>query len=217
MRILSVVLFCLLFSSNLFAQEEFVAKVITPTSTGSCVIISKLYEIEEGWLGYGATAYHVISDVDINNSELLEKSRPLPTFKIEYQNGRTCSTASVVEYDKKNDLAIIQTWIPKDMPTCKLWDETTDGEVTIAGYPFGELSTKKGKYLRSIKTSHYCDIMVNPGYSGGGLFRGKDLIGIIQGGWLWEKDENNKSSTWPTKTCSQDPINILLNKINSRK
>lgn len=188
-----------------FSQEEFVAKLFTPDGgTGSCVVIEKTNVTDQGYDGLVVTAHHMVYS---EKTKIVYKN-----VKIEYQNGRTCSSAFPVFLDPDNDMAIVRTWVPTDHPVCNL-SEDPDGELCMVGYPFGKLKQAKGNFLRLFvapeTSTLYSDIPCNPGYSGGGLFKGKDLVGVVSGGWFWYNTEvggKTELTTWPLKTCSMAPV-----------
>lgn len=186
------------------AQSESVAKVLIPDgSSGSCVVIQKIKQSEGGWLGIAATAWHVV----VNH----KTGVPYEGLKTEYKNGRTASCYAIL-FDKESDTAIICVWIPDEIPVVEMADPTND--VTLHGYPFGQIGELRGKYLRTFGDSHFCDILVAPGFSGGGVFNSdQKLCGIISGGWFWiQNTDSGKTATWPTRSGTIANIREMLAK-----
>lgn len=193
----------LIFSSFCFGQQEFVAKIINEDgSSGSCVAIKKLQDYSGGHINVLATANHVVDGSQ--------------KFVVEYQDGQRCKSGFFSVADKDNDISLIVAWSPKEVPICEL-ELNPNGQLSICGYPYGFLQKQEGNFLKKFENSIYSDIITMPGYSGGGLFKGKKLVGIISGGWFWIKERNSeKKATWPLKCGSSDVIINLLNEINKK-
>ncbi len=201
---LRTALIFVMLASTCMAQKESVARVDVSQGSGSCVVIKIGEPVADGFYGEAITAYHVVCDDT--------------TFKVSYFNGRSCSNCSLIRSDKKNDIALIRVWTPKDVPAVEIGDVEIDDDVSIIGYPFGNFGTRDGRVLNirvhGEEYSLYAHIHVQPGYSGGGLFKKGKLVGNVSGGWFWDKDDRASSesrpSSWPTKTCGPTPIRNLL-------
>lgn len=194
----SLSLFLALFlAASSFAQDRSVALVELPDgSTGSCVVIDRYKQVDDGWLGYAVTAAHVTEGRTI--------------IRVKYLNGRSSSNCPVIVSDKNLDLSIVQVWCPEEALPVQIADNETFDEVTLLGYPSGEFGSLRGRFLHKINGSTYSDIFVRPGFSGGGAFADGKLIGCISGGWMWMRDEEDRQATWPTRAGGVEGIKRLL-------
>lgn len=184
------------------AQSDSVAKVLIPGGgSGSCTVVKKIKPLENGWLGIAATAWHVAYN--------RETGAPERMLRVFYKNGQSCSGVYPISADKGTDTAIICTWIPDEVEEVPLWDGGPPEMVTLHGYPYGEVGSTGGKYLRTFQNQHYADILVAPGYSGGGAFADGKLFGVISGGWFWEQHEG-KTITWPTRSGAAGMIREMI-------
>jgi S1-C subfamily serine protease len=197
---LAIVLF---FSLNLFGQEKSVALVERPDrGSGSCVVIDRYQQKDGGWLGYAVTAYHVVEG--------------FPSVRVKYLNGRSSSQCAVVATNKAADLAIIHVWAPDEAEPVEIQTEGPIDDVVLLGYPAGKYGVLKGKNLRKLGDNLFADILVRPGFSGGGAFTGDGkLVGCISGGWLWLRDEEDRQATWPTRAGGSQAIKVLLDGVKS--
>jgi len=170
---------------------------------GSCVVVDREYDSDEGYVGLAVTAHHITGD-SVNSK-----------FKVLFFNGRTCSDARLITTDASSDLAVIRTWVPIEVQPAPIAAEDSNGIVEIIGYPFGSPGKLNGVKLRTIECWHMSDIEVNPGFSGGGAFREHQLVGVISGGWFWLKDCNGKQATWPTRSGGLGSVKSILEKAKS--
>lgn len=193
-----------LLASQACAQQQSVAMLTEPSGgTGSCVIVEREQDSDGGYVGLAVTAYHITGD-SVNSK-----------FKVLYFNGRSCSDARLLATESRSDLAVIRTWVPLEIPVATIAAEDGYGVVEIIGYPFGQPGKLNGVKLRTIECWHMSDIEVNPGFSGGGVFRNQQLVGVISGGWFWLKDCNGKQATWPTRSGGLDAIKGIIAKAKS--
>lgn len=169
-------------------------------STGSCVVAERLQPSAEGYLGLALTAHHVTGD----NTQA--------THKVTFRNGRSCSDARVLASDAKSDIAVLVAWVPADIPPVEIAVIDSGGDVELVGYPLGRYGTLRGAKLRDIEGWHMSDILVVPGFSGGGAFTGGELVGIVSGGWFWTRDDAGRQATWPTRCGGTDAIRRLLSR-----
>lgn len=158
-------------------------------AVGTGVVIGKKEDKGDGYLGYVATAYHVVQN-GFN-------------IRIKFFNGVESKDAVVLGdaathiLYAESDVAILLAWIPKEVKPVEIGEvlELSD-ELLLVGKPkvFREY---KGKLLKRNKHKIYIDAEVSPGDSGGPIFKDDKLVGIISGGWFWLERTDETLRTWP--------------------
>jgi hypothetical protein len=143
-------------------------------------------------------------------------TKGVSSVRVKYLNGRSASECPVIATDEPRDLSIIRVWCPEEAEPVPIIEDDPAGDVTLLGYPAGKFGSLQGKFLRKINGSTYSDILVRPGFSGGGAFVDGKLIGCISGGWMWTKDEQERQATWPTRAGDAEGIRKLLEIARSR-
>lgn len=191
----------LLLSAASYAQDS-VARLVNPDgSSGSCVLLEKTNQLEDGWIGLAVTASHVVKGV--------------ATFRVEYNTGRKSGGCFTLVDNKEADLAIIRVWAPDDVEPAQLHEGDIQGEVVFIGYPSEGRGRTAGRFLRLLDKNVFSDAVLRPGYSGGGAFSGGKLVGCISGGWLWLREEN-RQVTWPARAGSYAEIARMLEEARRR-
>jgi hypothetical protein len=209
------ILITLLLCSPLSAHSP-VFKLLGPDGQGSGVVVHKVKPTEGGTLSLAATAQHVIcrSDGETVNTE--------PVFIAEFANGLKAKRCSYAAQDKPHDLALIWVICPDDIPhadiaaTSQLLPEINadlnpSGEITaeFIGYGHGSLRINLGKASFRHKGIIQSDATLMGGQSGGGMFIGNRLAGIISGGNEWYKTPP-KPVTWPARCADAELIPGLI-------
>lgn len=200
--ILSILLLLVVQSAGLCQHEAVGLLTRDDGASGSCVVVEKYQKLDDGWLGYAVTAHHVVeSSVAV---------------KVTYFTGRRAMNCPVVASDKAADLAIIRVWVPDEVVPVEVDTEVNRGDLVLFGYPSGVFGKLGGSYLRSNGTNIYLDILVRPGFSGGGVFRERKLVGCISGGWFWTTDEEGRQATWPTRAAHGRAIADILKRAKQK-
>lgn len=197
----SALLVALLLCGPLAAQPDMATALVVRSDggSGSCVVVDRTAKLDDGWQGLAVTAYHVVEGQS--------------SVRVKYRSGRSCSLCAVVAFSREADVAIIRVWMPDDVLPVELTADVPVGGVLLLGYPGGGgQDSLGGGFLRRLGDYQYFDILVRPGFSGGGVFSGDKLAGCISGGWLWTKDERGRQATWPTRAASGRVIAELLDK-----
>lgn len=132
---------------------------------------------------YGYTALHVVQEVP---------SR----FRIRWANGTTIKQCQVV--DRWVDADVAKVWIdaPSDVepvPLATEWDTAWSIDIDGNRVEFKHCWTERGR--------EYFDYSPRAGESGGPVFSGRELVGIVSGGWFWsdQMDESGRKYTWPLR------------------
>ena len=198
MKAINSILLWLFLGSLGFAQPELATALVqrSDLSTGSCVVIERLGEMNGGFRGLAVTAYHVVEGT--------------AGVRVVYARGGAALECHTLAFDKDADLAIIDVWFPSYVEPVELADIVDKRDVLLVGYPMGGYDTLRGRLLRWFPPNVYADINVRPGFSGGGMFDGDRLVGCISGGSFWIKDDEGRTATWPTRAGSVFDIRRLL-------
>ena len=183
--------------------------------TGVLLYVDKNVQEGDGYLGYCATAQHVI-----------EQSKSRNHIKVEYQNGAVATECQVVLQNEAMDVAILWVWVPKGMPAAQLaTKKIIRGQavefVGLGGRSGFEQGLRHFVGIASAPTSNrkiYADQTLLPGDSGGPIFnRQRQVVGIISGGWFWWGDDriptdsgNQFRATWPARGSNVIPLAALI-------
>ena len=204
------------------AHHDSVVKVSVGESMGSGVIIFVDKNVQEGggFLGYCATAQHVIDQAENRDN-----------IQIEYQNGIVAADCQVVSENKEMDVAVVWVWIPKGIKAAKLATKKIDrGDpvefVGLGGRFDFEQGLRHFVGYASAPTGMrkiYADQTLLPGDSGGPIFnRRRELVDIISGGWFWWGDKdiptdngNEFRATWPARGSNVLPLAALISRLPS--
>lgn len=162
-------------------------------NTGSGVIIHRGQS-----MAYGLTAAHVTNDQ--------------PIINVQFCNGSE-TTARIVEWDYANDLALFAVPTQATLASVPVASKEPKGPITACGYPRGQGPNYKRLRYHGVKTitDEQCNqyerfqFSVHTGTafsgdSGGGVFKGGKLIGIIT--------HQNRQGDLLAATCSQ--VNAFL-------
>lgn len=209
------ILLALLLCASSHAQSP-VFKLLGPDGQGSGVVVYKAHAVEGGRLSLAATAQHVLC---LSDGETVNKS---PVFTAQFDNGLKSQRVSYAAQDKPHDLALVWLVCPDDIPhaeiapTSQLLPEINEelnpsGTVTaeFIGYGHGSLRLNRGKASFRHKGIIQSDATLLGGQSGGGMFIGGRLAGIISGGYEWFKTDN-KPVTWPARCADAELIPGLI-------
>lgn len=160
-----------------------------------------------GAVGLGITAWHVLSR-DVDGSGPIEAASDdagdVQPFGVRFANGRQAKGCWCVRRDKSRDLALIQIWVPGDVPAVPVgWpDELGDGAAMV-----GRSGVVVALPSPSLVQSGcvFFDGRLVPGDSGGGVFMGGKLVGVVSGGWFWLESEPGMGQvTWPVRAGRVD-------------
>ena len=198
-------------------HHQSVVKISVGDSLGTGVLIYVDRDAQEGdgYLGYCATAQHVI-----------DQARSKDEIRVEYQNGMKATDCKVVVQNKDMDVALVWVWVPKDVHAAKLAPKKIlRGEpvefVGLGGRSDFEQGLRHFVGIAAAPTCNrkiYADETLLPGDSGGPIFNGKrEVVGIISGGWFWWGDDAIKTdsgsqfrATWPARGSNIIPLAALI-------
>ncbi len=130
-----------------------------------------------------ATAHHVIED---NGHSYLPE--------IGFSNGTKVRSTEIIKTWKERDLAIVRVSVPDEIPVIELSDDPEPAEAW--SYDLS-LNRKSYRYCITNDGSNYFDYTPRSGESGGPVFSGNRLVGIVSGGHIWLKEKRNH--TWPLR------------------
>ena len=187
------------------------------SGTGVVVYVDKDDPVGNGHRGYCMTAYHVVKDA---GSRLVIKTQYCV-------DGRflTSTKNKVVHFDKELDIALVWTWVPKEVEPVKIAQSPISPGDRIEFCGLGTKSPNEDalKHLRHFwgvaavtctPKQGFCDITLRPGDSGGPVFNeNHELVGIISGGWFWVMHKEEKGYTWPARFGSVEVMNNLMAKL----
>ena len=198
-------------------HHQSVVKVTVGESVGTGVLlyVDRKTKEGDGYLGYCATAQHVIDQAERQSD-----------IRVEYQNGMKAVDCQVVKQNKEMDVAMLWVWVPKDMAAAKLGSSKIErGEkvefVGLGGrFDFSE-GLRHFVGTAAAPTSMrkiYADQTLLPGDSGGPIFNARrEVVGIISGGWFWWGDDEIKTdsgsefrATWPARGSNVIPLAALI-------
>ncbi len=184
--------------------------------TGVLVRIDRALPKKSGFVAHVLTAFHVVEpDNDRNEIE------------VRFADGTIAKNASVVEYDRQHDIALITTWAPPEAEPAKTATAPAANKafLEIVGLGGGAEPGKSLRHFSSRATQPttedviYADATLLPGDSGGPIFnRKRELIGIVSGGWFWwnsgatSVDGSPILSTWPARASNLRAINRILDR-----
>ncbi len=207
-------LLCLLFVVPVCAQEKSVVKIVGPDGQGSGVLVAKIREVPEknGYLSLVATAKHVLVDAAGN-------VRSGPRFDVICANGFKASGSSHATSHEIVDLSLVWTIVPSEIPVAEIAETSkllpvigeslepgTGLRAEFLGYGFGEFKRTTGRPSFRHEGVIQSDAVLMSGQSGGGMFVGGRLFGIISGGHDWYKKENERTVTWPARCADAELI-----------
>lgn len=158
--------------------------VFEARATGT--VIGKKEDSGEGYLGYILTAEHVANSNTFN-------------IRCDFSCGKQSKDGKFLGSDKNSDISIILAWVPKETPIAPIFDGDLikGSEAYLVGKP-DKLREYRAPLLRIYSGKVYFDTTVSPGDSGGPIFVGDKLAGVISGGWFWiEPQEKELPETWP--------------------
>ena len=158
-------------------------------------------------IGYIITCYHVVDDSTTT------------AIKIEYQNGASAPGVVVARFPD-HDLALVKTWVPKDLLVIKIATTQPKYGDTVYGAGYGhkwgnirDLRYFKTKVWRSTAEVLILTEDVVPGDSGGPIFNEKhELIGLISKGAAVIMNGERRDYVSPAECPSILPIRVLLYK-----
>ncbi len=191
--------------------------------TGVILYVDKDTPQGEGYLGFCATANHV---VEMARKEEKEIQILFPNTARDI--ARDCS---VVRQDKDVDIAVVWCWVPKDVPAAKLASKRAQpgDAVEFVGLG-GKLTLDQGmRHFHGTASAPtepeliYADQTLLPGDSGGPIFnRHGRLLGVISGGWFWWSHERIEAdseyplrATWPARGSNLIPLARLIARLPS--
>jgi len=147
---------------------------------GRGVVVKRLEDSGDGYIGLVATAFHVVA---ARGSIVIR------------DNGWQSNQSKIVAESQQADVAIVKAWIPNDVKPVEVAAIGEGQEIEVA--------TVRGRFRSLVKVGQngrwYCDGFLRAGDSGGGVF---DLegrcVGVVSGGWFWI-DRDGHSETWPAR------------------
>ena len=187
------------------------------TGTGVIIAVDSSKPIKDGYEGYCLTAWHVVQH-HLNDNEI----------SLTYRNGRKAKKCKVVQSDKARDVAIVWVWVPNDIPSAKIADDSikSGDRLEFCGLGGGSDISCCVRHFAGTASSPstldriFADVPLLPGDSGGPVFnRNHEVVGIISGGWFWYDGgitTNTGSSiraTWPARASNVEPIKSLMAKV----
>jgi len=181
------------FFSYSFGQDASIVSVSCNLGTGRGCVVEKVLQPDGSYLGKVLTAAHVVEPMQVIYNG--KTAFVVPEFTIKFSNGKTSKALSVVELRKagEGDTALIACVVPADIDAVEYGD-ITEGETVVwhlqGGNVEAPIRVVEGKSL-------YCDLLLQPGDSGGPVSKDGKVVGVVSGGWFWIK--GSKSSTWPAK------------------
>jgi serine protease Do len=184
------------------------------SGTGALVFVDLSKKLSGGYLGYVATAQHMLEDIETDS------------VRVTFRNGRTSKQCYIIASDIEADIAIISTWVPDEYSDDAFKTATTE---VMAGdslevVALGGLTRITGSELRSfrckaaITTSAkfvYSDVVIIPGDSGGPLLNERhEIVGVVSGGWFWfSTPEFQQKATWPARFNNLNRLKKLLGSV----
>jgi hypothetical protein len=204
------------------AHHDSIVKVSVDGKLGTGVVVKKNESAPSGngYLGYVATAYHVVQKDEGKNK-----------IRIVFRNGKVARKSRIVEHDEDLDVAILWTWIPADIPAAKLAKHSVqENEVLeFSGLGGGSKLDCCVRHFESVSAEPtneqqiFSNVSLLPGDSGGPIFNERqELVGVISGGWFWfykgVTDEFGTpiKSTWPARAANASIIYQLVQKATSK-
>lgn len=195
------------------------------TGTGVVLYVDKDSPQDDGYLGFCATANHVVDFARRNGEEI----------RVQYSNDKRdiASECSVVRRDRDLDVAVLWVWIPKNVEPARLATRRAKPGDPVEFVGLGGKSSLDqglrhfdGKASAPTKGDFiYADQALLPGDSGGPIFdrRGR-LLGVISGGWFWWSHDKIKTdydqplrATWPARGSNLIPLAKLISRLPSDK
>ena len=185
--------------------------------TGVVVRVEKTRPKNDGYVAYVLTAYHVVE---------ADKDRHI--IEIRYRDGTIAEKAKMLEFDDRNDIALIETWAPKTTVAAKRATRPATDKTFLefAGLGGGADLNDSLRHFSSRATQPtneniiYADATLLPGDSGGPIFNNRgELVGIISGGWFWWDGGATSAkghpilSTWPARASNVDAIKGVMARI----
>ncbi len=191
-----------------------VVKVSVGGAVGTGVIVFRDLErsTEDGFMGLGATALHV-----------LDRSKQGASISITYQNGIRKEQAKIVLTNAELDIAFFEVEVPDGITAVPIaskpvrrgdWLEFTGLGGTTNLDELRKFSASASDPTNSMQI--FADISLLPGDSGGPLFdRAGNLVGIVSGGWFWfDPSVGTKArpvkATWPARASNVGPLRTML-------
>lgn len=169
----------LAFPVCLSAQQEAMFDVLD----GEFVIGRGVFTERTDGKCYGYTALHVVTELP-------------DRFRIRWPDGPTIKRCRVVERWDDADVARIEIWAPDEIEpvelatTCdRAWSIDIEGNRVEYRHCWTELGRE------------YFDYSPRAGESGGPVFSGDKLVGVVSGGWFWsqKRDDQGRAFTWPLR------------------
>ena len=203
-------------------HHDAIVKVSVDGKLGTGVVVAKNTSAKsgKGYLGYVVTAYHVVQKDDGKNK-----------IRIVYRNGKIARKSRIVEHDEELDVAVLWTWIPKDIPAAKVATSSVGRDEILEFSGLGG-GSKLDCCLRHFESRSaeptneqqiFANVSLLPGDSGGPIFNQRqELVGVISGGWFWYykgvTDETGApvKSTWPARAANASVIHGLVSKATAK-
>jgi S1-C subfamily serine protease len=201
----------LLLCGSAHGQEESIIRLYNPVTEmqGSAVIISKVREYDTYYLALASTAYHIVADKE---DQVIPGSPFIGVFNDETQ----ARDISCAVFSKKDDIALVWLMCPNYIPPVQLADNSYIKQIDMGynperkvrasfiGYGHGYFMRHHG-YVSFIKDNFITsDAIVTPGQSGGAMFVGGKLAGVIGGGHA-DYDAPN-GAVWPAICANSNLI-----------
>lgn len=203
-------------------HHDSIVKVSVDGKLGTGVVVARNTAAKSGtgYLGYVATAYHVVKKDEGKNK-----------IRIVYRNGKIARKSRIVEYDEELDVAVLWTWVPAEIPVVKIATSSVgpDEILELSGLGGGSKLDCCLRHFQSLAAEPtneqqiFANVSLLPGDSGGPVFNTRrELVGVISGGWFWYykgvTDDSGApvKSTWPARAANASIVSRLIEKAISK-
>ncbi len=190
-------------------------KVGEAFGTGVVLYVDRTSRIDNGYLGFCATANHVVSPAS-------DGAIPIT---VTYVDGERSSGCRVVDSNEEVDVAILWVWVPAGIrPAALAHRRSRRGEmIEFVGLGGGVAARRRLRHFESTASAPtdakyiFSDETLLPGDSGGPVFNAAGrLVGIISGGWFWwnhraaDGNPDPVQATWPARASNLIPLARLI-------